>query len=1018
VRTSIRSTDAPGSPKVHAMARSASLVLALVLMGAAGIAPASCSSYPTFAVKDAGPDQASPDADSGTTKDAALGPLETSPPAEIPLAKRLDATSAPLVFDALRGGVWTANGDIGSVSYVDIDTGHQKLVEEIPVGKNITSVAVSPDFAWIAAVDRDAAQVALIDPTHREVRRLIPTSTHPRAAVWDAADPRWLYVVLEDANAVGIIDRTAGVYVSTVPVGRLPSGVAVSRLRRELYVSHRIDGLVTTLAIGGASGPVVTDGGMVETGASSVSGSPPKLTLDVDVALADQPATMPLTVPQGKPFGFEGMAWTSDGNFMWLPHELMAPTHPFQFTETLFPAISVIDFTSGGGLEVQTNPNDPNGVIAGRKLLFGAINLPDAEGNTQIVSQPCAVVAHPNGFVMYALACASEDFLVFDVTAGIAVQIIRNDSGPPYPFGDHPMGLAIDPLGQRAFVLSDQSHTLSTLDLEDGNLTLDVAQIAGPLSVITKDTVDPDTRAGLEAFFNANTYKANQGSGPLFASGDDWISCAGCHLDGFVSTNLRLFEASHVVDPTENAQIGHGSQTPLVDLFSTAPDFASETFNPHDILVAFEDQGGLCQHDPTGQLCLTGTGAIDPSHPTAAATTMAAQVARVIARDLPFGPTWLLSPDGPPVESYDTSWCGKCHETEYAAWQQSAHAHAATDTMVTFCKGVETGAVAPLSGQPAGTTGVSFGRVCAGCHDPVSTRLKDTTFQGGRGVTCLGCHDVARTIRAGGNGDLEADVHRWTESHKASASQGLVTLRTPEFCGGCHQQFVPGTGAPGISTFSIWESGPYAAMNPPVICHDCHMPPKGDARDHSFVGGNVYLATKYGETELVKSETTNLETAFTLEAAKQSDGSVQVTIHNLGAGHEFPTGVTDIREPWVELQAVDSKGNVLSTYGGPDATGLLPPGAARLGIDIAASDGTVLLEHQISLATKIPFDQRVPPKGSLTVSVTPPASLPDGTAELQAVLLYHNVRTTYYRAATGDSTGSATAVEIARVTAH
>ena len=54
---------------------------------------------------------------------------------------------------------------------------------------------------------------------------------------------------------------------------------------------------------------------------------------------------------------------------------------------------------------------------------------------------------------------------------------------------------------------------------------------------------------------------------------------------------------------------------------------------------------------------------------------------------------------------------------------------------------------------------------------------------------------------------------------------------------------------------------------------------------------------------------------------------------NTGAGHAFPTGVTDIREPWVEVQALDASQNVLATYGGPDATGLVPL-AAR-----AARDG-------------------------------------------------------------------------------
>src|SRR5207302_8925854 len=61
-----------------------------------------------------------------------LPPLEASPPQIIPADKRLDAASSPVVFDALRGGVWTANGDAGTVSYVDVDAG--KVVKEIPIG--------------------------------------------------------------------------------------------------------------------------------------------------------------------------------------------------------------------------------------------------------------------------------------------------------------------------------------------------------------------------------------------------------------------------------------------------------------------------------------------------------------------------------------------------------------------------------------------------------------------------------------------------------------------------------------------------------------------------------------------------------------------------------------------------------------------------------------------------------------------------------------------------------------------
>jgi YVTN family beta-propeller protein len=951
--------------------RSLLLAVALAAGGAGegcggGSSPPADAGKGDGAARDSGPDSRARDAATHDATSAAEGgreggadgaldagplpPLETAPPALIAAAKRVDATSSPVVYDSPRGLVWTANGDIGTVSFVGVDHGAQRVLQEIQVGSDIRSVALSPDDLWLAAVDRGGGTVSLIDAATRVVKRVIRVGTHPRSAVWDAANPRWLYVTLEDAGAVAVIDRTAGVLSQTIPVGRIPAGLAVSRQRPLLYVTHRIDQEVTTVSLA-------------------------SLAVEGNVTLADQPLTTPLTVPQGKPFAFDSVAWTVDGNTMWVPHELLAPTHPFQFTETLFPAISVIDF-SGRGQEVETDPNDPAGVIAGRKLLFGAITLLDETANVAIVSQPCAVAMHPNGVAAYALACASDDFLTFDLTQGIATAIVRNLPGA------HPVGLALDATGARAFVLSDQSQTLLTLDLAGGSLLGEASVIDGPLKVVAKDPVDPDLRAGLTAFFSADS-----SAGSLTTTGNNWISCGGCHLDGFGSPTLRLFESSLVVDEAVNAQIGH---TGLVDLFSTAPTFGTPSFNPHDVLVALEEQGGLAP-DRTGAV---RAGAIDASAPTDAAATLASQMARVIARDLPLGPSWLLpKTDAGPVAADDTSYCGGCHAKEYAAWQTSVHAHAASDSMVTYCMKTE-----------QGLTGPQISRLCAGCHDPVNARLGDTTMTSPKGVTCLGCHEVTRPIRAGGNADLETVSQDWTKDHAASAAASLTTLRAPEFCAGCHEQFVPGTGVSSITTYNEWSAGSFANMETPTTCVTCHMTVTDGVADHSMPGGNVYLSTLNAEATLVHAETTNLTAVMAVAPVQNADGSVTVTLKNRGSGHAFPTGVTDIVEAWVELQAISASGAVVATYGGPDATtGILPSAAARLGTDIADGQGNQLFSHQLSATVSFPFDRRVPP-----------GALPAGATQLDAVLLYRNVRTTYYQRATGSSTATVAAIEMAR----
>jgi hypothetical protein len=270
---------------------------------------------------------------------------------------------------------------------------------------------------------------------------------------------------------------------------------------------------------------------------------------------------------------------------------------------------------------------------------------------------------------------------------------------------------------------------------------------------------------------------------------------------------------------------------------------------------------------------------------------------------------------------------------------------------------------------------------------------------------------VERQIRAGGNGDLEATSHDWTQNHKEWALASLEKLRQPEFCGGCHQQFVPGTGLVAIGTLDEYHQGPYAGR---MLCVDCHMPKDGHGlADHRAAGGNFYLGQKYGDATLQMEQQQHLASVLTVTPARVA-GGVLVTLRNTGAAHAFPTGVTDIRQPWVEVQAKDASGKMVARWGGPGADGLVPQDAPRLGIDIAADDGTLLLRHELSAATRIPFDVRVPP-GEAQALFVPLDPAPPAGATLDAVVMYGVLRASYWRAAVGDPGATAPAMEIARV---
>jgi YVTN family beta-propeller protein len=889
-------------------------------------------------------DHAGPDPDPA-------GPIEEIP-AAIPETERADVTASLLAWDAGRHGLWAANGDAGSITFVDPDdpSGRRELV----LGGMLAGIALSPDGKWIAVVDRAAGSVRLVDPDALAVRADVPVGSHPRAAVFDPAAPRWLYVTVEDEDAVAIVDRSFARVVGQIAVGPLPAALAASGARSELVVFGRTDGRGYVIA-------------RDERRVAAV------------VPLADAPVVADPKKPQGRPYGFEGLAFSPDGTKLWVPHMLYSGGHPIQFQSTVFPAVSVIDLTLR---QEVSNEGAPKAKFPGRKMLFDAINVLGDTGRARVVSQPCAAATHPGGLRAYVLACGSEDLVVFDVPSGRATEII---DGLP---GDHPAALLIEPGGARAFVLADQSHTLATIDLAHGDVLGHPAVVGEPVRLVAEDPVAAPLRRGKTLFL-----RANEDKGDLATTGDSWMSCNACHLDGFVSTNLFLLEASRP-DAADDALIGHHR---LRDLFATAPDPDGVAFDAHDILAAFEDQGGLAP-DRTGEV---RAGAVDLAAPTDTAVAMARDVARVIALDLPLGPSWLL-PARLDVSEKDGAWCGQCHQKEYDAWTRSAHAHAAQDPFVGY-----------VAAGEAALRGPAYVRLCQGCHDPTGLRAGQGSLSGGAGVTCLGCHDVGRLVRAGGNADLEAVARDWSQPHKGAGK--LDVLRRPEFCGGCHQQFVPGHALRSIDTLTEWQASPFHASGAGGIdrtCVDCHMKKDDEGTaSHAVVGGNLALAQRYPVPGWEDAIRANLATAALVDAAWQP-GGVEVEVKNAGAGHLLPTGVADIREMWTELRLLDAGGAVLSTLGGPDASGLLADVGPRLGMDVAKEDGTLLRLHELSQATQIPFDRRVPPGGSVKLTI-PVAALPPGWASAEVHLYYRNLRPPFYRAALGDPGATPPAIELA-----
>jgi nitrate/TMAO reductase-like tetraheme cytochrome c subunit len=260
--------------------------------------------------------------------------------------------------------------------------------------------------------------------------------------------------------------------------------------------------------------------------------------------------------------------------------------------------------------------------------------------------------------------------------------------------------------------------------------------------------------------------------------------------------------------------------------------------------------------------------------------------------------------------------CGACHASIYNQWTQSVHSRALTDPLyqTVLDKVLE---------RQGGRNKIR----CLSCHTPVAS-VSGTTIDvptpidweglspvAMEGVTCDFCHTISGREDLGENIAVGAYVFpRKGRTHVkygprsgsdggAHPSEASEFLRSGEFCAICHNKSHPVSATQVQSTYGEWRSGPYAARG--VQCQDCHMPgytePDGHtAKAHVFMGGR---------TEMVKKAATL--TVFGNLASGTNPRTVEITasVRNSGAGHAIPTGLTGLREMWLEVAVTDPSGN-------------------------------------------------------------------------------------------------------------
>lgn len=443
----------------------------------------------------------------------------------------------------------------------------------------------------------------------------------------------------------------------------------------------------------------------------------------------------------------------------------------------------------------------------------------------------------------------------------------------------------------------------------------------------------------------------------------------------------------------------------------------------------------------------------------------------------PFEPSLARTRSGQTVEPGllgGSASCGSggCHEQILKEWRPGAHRYAAMDTAFQ--------AVQRLFAEERGRRATKY---CAGCHDPISllagTKVSEgepLTHPTGRdeGVSCLACHAMTQAdVR--GNADFVVDVPErylfWAEEggvrqrlhhfllrtypdyHRETLQPTF--LKTPEFCGTCHKQFVPprlnGVGWVGLQNqYDDWRKSHWNHPGEPgrtVQCRECHMPlapstdpaagdvldynrsaDDGRHRSHRFLGANqvvpllhdlpggqehVQLTEKWlrGEIEIPEiadkwrsGEAVPVELDLPVGVAPGDTVRIGVQVTNHKPGHHFPTGPLDLIEAWVHLRVTDAAGRVIFESGARDSAGDVSEEALVYRSESVDRSGRMIHRHELWNLVGVRWARSVFPGFSdrETFRFRAPAS-PDGESlRVEAELLYRKFNPTFRRFMEGD----------------
>lgn len=424
--------------------------------------------------------------------------------------------SGPIQITADGSRVWVANADNDSVSR--INTADEVVTEFLlpdPATQDSPrglSLLEDGSEVWVACHDSDRIYVLAGDDGSVEARIDLPWGSGPYSIALSRDGEKALATLHRSAALAAIDVRQRRVIRILEPLYFSPLGVAWMEDGMSAWVTH----LFADANPFFHGNPFLTR--------VDFSGSEPRVAARIIIKPANPKQSSPLAAPQNVA---EGGYLNFRGHLAQIPSasgrkELWLPTQYSNFNEDVFTPDSTMQSTVRRLNLANNSIRNSNA----DRLALSAVHIhdPETDGSPYVgpgwdarISGAVDVGFSSDGRTAYLLNEQSNDLIILPTNTP-PVKPPGASPLPEVPVGDRPMGLAVSPIGDLAYVANSLSRDVSVVDLK---AKVELRRI--PVTPLSGEPFSGRILTGAKIFYSSADRRISR---------NDKVACASCHPHG------------------------------------------------------------------------------------------------------------------------------------------------------------------------------------------------------------------------------------------------------------------------------------------------------------------------------------------------------------------------------------------------------------------------------------------------------------------------------------------------------